>query len=132
MGCLRQPPNMTLGLLHNISFLKAGGLSIQKLYKKSMDWIKFSNSPNPVLGQPTTVLFYIFRFVSLEQKCIVTEERSLESERLKLPAGKSRLRCVCIPTLEKTCTDWITNWIDRKQGRRTLVNHRCLLTLFLA
>ncbi len=50
---MRQPLNLTLGLLHNIIFIKAGGLSIQKLHKKSKDCVNLLNSPNPVLGQPT-------------------------------------------------------------------------------
>ena len=33
--------------------MKSGGLSIQKLHKKSMDTVELLNFPNQVLGQPT-------------------------------------------------------------------------------
>ncbi len=48
MGCLWQPLNLTSWLLHNITFLKPGGLGIQKLHLKSMDCNVQLNFKNPV------------------------------------------------------------------------------------
>ncbi len=53
MGHLRQPLNLTSWLLHNITFLKPGGLGIQKLHKKSMECNVLFNFKNLVPGQPT-------------------------------------------------------------------------------
>ena len=53
MGFLWQALILTLGLLRNINFLKAGGSSIQKLQLKFMDYVMLLNYPNPVLDQPT-------------------------------------------------------------------------------
>ncbi len=53
--------NLTSGLLHNISFLKAGCLSIQKLH-------------NPVLGQPTGGLY--------ENICLTVVHGGLVSKKI--------------------------------------------------
>ena len=47
------PKKPTLGLLHNIGFPKADGLSIQKLHSQSIFLFVLLNFPNPVPGQPT-------------------------------------------------------------------------------
>ena len=58
MGCLWQPLNLTLLLLHNITFLKPDDLNIQKLHLKSIDCVVLLNFQNPVPGQPTNSCLY--------------------------------------------------------------------------
>ncbi len=53
MGCLLQPLNLTLKLLHNIGFPKAGGPRIQKLHLKSIYCFGLLNFLNPIPCQAT-------------------------------------------------------------------------------